>query len=230
MSTIRIWRLLLCLMVLVTASGCSSVLGAENTGSNGSGGLALSILVGEHEMAGNSARLLNETYTEGNSILELLGKSGVVKFASDGYTILEVNKVKLSADMVWGIQVNGKKLTDWNSKVEPGSTIVFTAGPNIAGSIFQPVIISVNGGSEQPELTHSHVQSFTEELSVRGLMQNSGMIRLAEDNRTVLTVMDYEPLSNEEWKLKVNDKGMLGNGVDMKLRPQDKLEISLVLK
>jgi hypothetical protein len=88
----------------------------------------------------------------------------------------------------------------------------------------------VNGGSEQPELTHSYVLSFVEDLSVRGLMKNSGIIKLAEDNKTVLAVLDYTPLSSEEWKLKVNDKGLLGNGLDMKLRPQDKLEISLVLK
>lgn len=72
--------------------------------------------------------------------------------------------------------------------------------------------------------------SFMQDMSVKGLLKNSGMVRLAEDNRTVLTVMDYTPLSSEEWRLKVNDKGLLGNGVDMKLSPQDKLEISLVLK
>lgn len=72
--------------------------------------------------------------------------------------------------------------------------------------------------------------SFMQDMSVKGLLQNSGMVQLAEDNRTVLTVMEYTPLSSEEWRLKVNDKGLLGNGVDMKLSPQDKLEISLVLK
>lgn len=233
MSTKWMGRLLLCLVFIITASGCSSVLGPGNTGgSTGSGstGLSFSILVGEREMAGTSGRLLNEAYIEGNSIIELLRKSGIVTFAADGYSILEVNRVALSQDMMWEVQVNSKKLTDWNSTIEAGAAIVFSAKPSAAGALFQPVILTVNGGSEQPELTHSHVLSFTEDLSVRGLMKNSGMIKLAENNKTVLTVMDYTPLSSEEWKLKVNDKALLGNGVDMKLRPQDKLEISLVLK
>lgn len=71
---------------------------------------------------------------------------------------------------------------------------------------------------------------FTEDLSVKLLMKNSGMVRLAEDNRTLLNVMEYTPLSNEEWRLRVNDKALLSNGVDMKLKPQDMLEIALVLR
>lgn len=233
MSTKLIWRLLLGLMLIVTAGGCSSVLGSANTGGsgvNGNEGPTLSIRVGDHEMAGTSGRLLSEAYIEGNSIIELLKKSGLATFAADGYSILEVNKVSLSPEMVWEIQLNGKKLTDWSTKIERGSAVVITAKPAAAGAELQPVIITVNGGSEQPELTHSHVLPFTEDLSVRGLMKNSGMVQLAEDNKTVLTVMEYAPLSSEEWKLKVNDKGLLGNGVDMKLRPQDKLEIALVLR
>jgi hypothetical protein len=96
MSTKWMWRLLLCLIFILTASGCSSVLGSGNTGSSaGSGttGLSLSILVGEREMAGISGRLLSEAYTEGNSIIELLRKSGIVTFAADGYSILGIKLI-----------------------------------------------------------------------------------------------------------------------------------------
>lgn len=233
MSAKLMWRLLLGLILITTAGGCSSALGSGNTGSsagNGSDGPALSILVGERDMTGTSGRLLSEAYIEGNSIIDLLKNSGIATFAADGYNLQEVNKVALSPELVWETQLNGKKITDWNTKVERGSAIVITVKPAAAGAELQPVIITVNGGSESPELTHSHVLPFTEDLSVRGLMKNSGMVQLAEDNKTILTVMDYVPLSSEEWKLKVNDKGLLGNGVDMKLRPQDKLEISLVLR
>ena len=221
-------RLVLCLLLLAAASGCS--LGSGNGGSsNGGQGLTFSVKVGDSEMAGSSARLLNEAYVPGNSIIELFKKSGVVTFSADGTKILEVNKVSLDQNMSWEVQVNGKQV-QLNTTLEPSSAITMTAGPAGTGELFQPVIITVNGGSEQPELTHSHVLSFMQDMSVKGLLKNSGMVRLAEDNRTVLTVMEYTPLSSEEWRLKVNDKALLGNGVDMKLSPQDKLEISLVLK
>ncbi|NQX45034.1 hypothetical protein HQN87_06800 [Paenibacillus tritici] len=222
-------RLLLCLILLATASGCG--FGSGNTGSGNRGeGLTFSVLVGESELAGSSVRLLNEAYVKGISIVELFKKSGVVRLAADGHSILEVNKVALDPVMSWEIQVNGKSIQELNTIVEPGAAIVIAARPAAIGTVFYPVIITVNGGSEQPELTHSHVLPFVEDMSVRALMKNSGMVKLADDNRTVLTVMEYTPLSSEEWRLKVNDKALLGNGVDMKLKPQDKLEIALVLR
>lgn len=224
----RWMRLLLCLVFLVPAGGCS--LGAGNAGSsNGGNGIALSVLVGERELAGSSARLLNEAYVDGISLLELFKKSGVAEFSADG-TLTEVNRILLGPGMAWNIEMNGKKLASLSSTVDPGASIVMSVRPDTGGTTFQPVIIMVNGGSEQPELTHCHVLPFTEDLSVKLLMKNSGMVRLAEDNRTLLNVMDYTPLSNEEWRLRVNDKALLSNGVDMKLKPLDMLEIALVLR
>lgn len=46
----------------------------------------------------------------------------------------------------------------------------------------------------------------------------------------MLSVDDYTPLSNEEWKLKVNGKQLLDDGMDMKLRAHDELEILLTLR
>lgn len=224
----RWMRLLLCLVFLVPAGGCS--LGAGNAGSsNGGNGIALSVLVGEREMAGSSARLLNEAYVDGITVMELFKKSGVAEFSADG-RLTEVNKILLSPGMVWNIEVNGKKPQSLDSALDPGASIVISVDPGTGGTALQPVIIMVNGGSEQPELTHCRVLPFTEDLSVKLLMKNSGMVQLAEDNRTLLNVMEYTPLSNEEWRLKVNDKALLGNGVDMKLKPLDLLEIALVLR
>ncbi|MNL51395.1 hypothetical protein D3C87_1744910 [compost metagenome] len=71
---------------------------------------------------------------------------------------------------------------------------------------------------------------YSEDLSVRGVLKSSGMVVLAEDNKTVISIMDYKPLSNEAWTLKVNGKQLLDSGIDMKLRPQDTLEVALVLR
>ncbi|MNW66890.1 hypothetical protein D3C74_454050 [compost metagenome] len=108
--------------------------------------------------------------------------------------------------------------------------MVISAKAAAQNTPFQPVILTVNGGSEQPALTHSYVQPFTENLSVRALLMSSGIVQLAENNKTVLTVKEYKPLTNEEWKLELNDKTLLDNGIDMKLRIQDELELSLVLR
>ncbi|MNP41437.1 hypothetical protein D3C76_1351410 [compost metagenome] len=71
---------------------------------------------------------------------------------------------------------------------------------------------------------------FKEDLTVRDLLKSCSSVQLADDNKKVLSVDDYTPLSNEEWKLKVNGKQLLDDGMDMKLRAQDELEILLTLR
>ncbi|MHA6530665.1 hypothetical protein [Paenibacillus sp. BAC0078] len=228
-----LWRILLGIIIIATAGGCSSVLGPTADGSNSgtrNEGPAFSLLVGDSELAGSSGRQLSEAYKSGISLLDLLKNSGVATFAADGFSILSVNKVSLSPEWVWEIQVDGKKITDWNSSVDREDSIIIAAKPAAGGAELQPVLLSINGGSEQPELTHSYVQPYTEDLTVRSMMKGSEMVQLAEDNKTVTTVMDYAPLSNEAWKLKVNGKPLLDSGIDMKLRPQDTLEILLALR
>lgn len=226
-----LWRILLGIIIIATAGGCS--LSTTTDGSNSgirTEGPAFSLLVGDSELAGSSGRQLSEAYKPGNSLYELLKSSGVATFAADGSSILSVNKVFLSPEWVWEIQVNSKKITDWNSGVDREDNIIIAAKPAAGGSELQPVILSINGGSEQTELTHSYVQPYTENLTVRSMLKGSEMVQLAEDNKTVTTVMDYTPLSNEAWKLKVNGKPLLDSGIDMKLRPQDTLEIQLALR
>ncbi|MBW4081862.1 hypothetical protein [Paenibacillus sp. S150] len=233
MSAKWMWRILLGIIIIATVGGCSSVLGSMTDGSSaetGNTGPAFSVLVGDSELAGSSGRQLSETYKQGSTLIELLKSSGAATFAADGYTLLSVNKVFLSPEWIWEIQLNGKKITDWNNSVDREDAIIVTAKPADSKAELQPVIFTVNGGSEQPEKTHSYVLPYTEDLSVRGMLKSSGMVLLSEDNKSVTSVMDYKPLSNEEWKLRVNGKQLLDSGIDMKLRPQDTLEVVLVLR
>ncbi|KWX74996.1 hypothetical protein AMQ84_19255 [Paenibacillus riograndensis] len=233
MSAKWVWRIWLGILIIAVTGGCSSVLDAQNEGNNGgagNAGPAFSVRVGDSELAGSSGGQISEAYKAGMPLIELLKKSGVATFADDGSSLLTVNKVSLSPEWIWGIQLNGKRILDWNSGVDRSDSILIAAEPKAAGAEQQPVIFTVNGGSEQPEMTHSYVLPYSEDLSVRGVLKSSGMVLLAEDNKTVISIMDYKPLSNEAWTLKVNGKQLLDSGIDMKLRPQDTLEVALVLR
>lgn len=232
MSVKLMGRVCLGLLFIVIMGGCSE------HNSNLEGNIAdagaiqpgFSLKVGDNDLTGSSGRQLSDAYKQEITIQELLKNSGLVTFAEDGSTLLTVNKVSLAKDMVWEIQLNGKRITDMNTRVRQEDNIVITAQEAAPNTPFLPVILTVNGGSEQPELTHSYVQPFTDNLSVRGLLISSGIVHLAENNRTVLTVKEYKPLTNEEWKLKLNDKTLLDSGIDMKLRIQDELELSLEVR
>lgn len=233
MSRKYLWRLWLELIIIITAGGCSSAHGSDaelNNAGAGNEGPVFSLMVGDSDLSGSSARYLSEAYKSGNTLIELLKSSGVATFNEEDYRILTVNKVSLSPDMIWEIQVNGKIITNLDRTLDRKDTLLISAKPTTGELILQPVIFTVNGGSEQPVLTHSYVLPFTDDLSVREVLKDCGMVHLADDNKTVLRVMDYTPLTSEAWKLRVNEKPLLDSGIDMKLRPQDELELSLVLR
>lgn len=233
MSVKLMWRVCLGLILIVISGGCSAF--NSNSEVNNAAARAtqpgFSLKVGDNDLTGSSGRQLSDAYKQEITLQELLKNSGLATFAGDGATLLTVNKVSLGQDMVWEIQLNGKEIKDLNSSVKLEDNIEITAKAAAApNEPLQPVILTVNGGSEQPELTHSYVLPYTEDLSVRELLKSSSIVQMADDNKTVLTVDEYKPLTSEEWKLKLNDKALLDSGIDMKLRMQDKLEVSLVLR
>ncbi|WP_054941535.1 hypothetical protein [Paenibacillus ihuae] len=232
MSVKLMWRVYLGLIFIVIAGGCSALTSNPegNIADAGATQPGFSLKVGDNDLTGSSGRQLSDAYKQEITMQELLRNSGLVTFAEDGSTLLTVNKVSLAKDMEWEIQLNDKVITDLNTRVKLEDKMVISAKAAAQNTPFQPVILTVNGGSEQPALTHSYVLPFTENLSVRALLMSSGIIQLAENNKTVLTVKEYKPLTNEGWKLKLNDKTLLDSGIDMKLRIQDELELSLVLR
>lgn len=219
-------------MIIATAGGCSAFQSdpaGEHAAAVGSGP-AFSLVIGDNNLTGSAGRQFSEAYTQGITLGELLKSSGVADFSEDGEYIESVNRVSLGPDMVWEVQIGGKTISNWNTTVNREQMILITAKQAEGKDSIKPVILTVNAGSEQPQLNHSYVFPFVDELSVRGLLKDSGMVTLAENNKSILTVMEYTPMTSEEWKLKVNDKNLLSTGIDMKLRPQDILELSLVLR
>ncbi|WP_187355244.1 hypothetical protein ['Paenibacillus yunnanensis' Narsing Rao et al. 2020] len=218
--------------MLLVLAGCSreDAGSGDKAAAHSAGGPAISVVVGDRDLSGNAARQLSEAYQDGNSLQELFINSGVVTSYSGIEGIAAVNGVMLGADLRWELQVNGKVVTDWTVQAKREDNIVYTAQPGPGEEMPQFVILTVNGGTEQPELSLSLVLPYTEDMTVRNLLKNSDIVELAEDNKTVVKAQGYAPLSNEEWKLQVNNKGLRDSGIDMMLKPQDELEIMLTLQ
>ncbi|WP_410514639.1 hypothetical protein PaeBR_09785 [Paenibacillus sp. BR2-3] len=235
MPTKLLWRVLLGLIIIMTAGGCSSIFGADNGEDHEASGLngpVLSLLVDGSERTDSRDKQLSGTYRKGMTVKELLKASGVVVFAEDGKSILSVSDVSLDPGIDWELRVNGKTITgtDWDNSLDKDSHLVITPKLRSGEASLQSVILVVNGGSERAELSHSYIIPFAEDLTVRSVLKSCGMVRLSEDNKAVLSVKDYIPLTSELWMLKVNEKQLLDSGMDMKLRPQDEVELSLVLR
>lgn len=226
---------LLGIVFILIISGCSSSTDANRIGSNGiaADGPTLSLFVGDKEVLTKpSDKQLKDRYRKGISILELLEDSEVATFSEDKRTILSVRDISLGSEMTWELQLDGKIIgnSDWDKTVSYDSQVVFTAKSTINQEPLQTVMLTVNGGSEEVELNHSYVVLFTEDLTVNGLLRSIDGLQLTEDNLKLLSVNGYIPQSDEIWKLKANGKQLLDTGMDMRLRPDDDVEIVLTLR
>ncbi len=226
---------LLGLIIILIISGCSSVIDSKNEGnrsSSSSEGPTITIIASGRELVKNSDRLLSESYRKGMTIRDLLKTSGIVRLTEEGTGILSISGISLGPDMEWELQLDGNSIKDLSvdTSVNHDSKIVITAKSTDGEEALQSVILTVNGGNRQVELTHSYVILFTEDLTVRSLLRSFDKVQLSEDNKNIVSVNDYKPFSNEVWKLKVNGKQLLENGMDMKLRSQDEVEIVLTLR
>lgn len=231
MPTKHLWRLI-GLIIIMIVSGCSSALDSKNEGNQSSSiseEPTISIIASGRELVPKSDRLLNDSYRKGMTISDLLKASGIVRLTEEGTAIHSIKGITLGPDMKWELQLNGNTIKELssNTPVNQDLKIVITAKSTATEEPLQSVILTVNGGNRQVELTHSYVMLFTEDLTVRSLLKSFDKVQLSEDFKNVVSVNDYKPFSNEVWKLKVNGKNLLENGMDMKLRPQDELEILL---
>ncbi|MBY3617920.1 hypothetical protein HGO21_00010 [Acinetobacter sp. CUI P1] len=231
-----LWKLMLGLVIVFIIGGCSTNNDGNsnaNNGAVGSEGPTISIRVGDNELLTKPAdRSLSGSYRNGISIMELLKGSNIATFAEDNSSILSVKDFSLESGMVWELQMGGQLIgnADWNNTVGYDSQLVFTAKSKDHQAPLQTVRLTLNGGSVEVDLHHTYIMLFKEDLTVRDLLKSCSSVQLADDNKKVLSVDDYTPLSNEEWKLKVNGKQLLDDGMDMKLRAQDELEILLTLR
>ncbi|WP_339319658.1 hypothetical protein [Paenibacillus sp. FSL R10-2734] len=232
----NLWRLMQGLVFVFIIVGCSSLTDDNSDANNvaaGSEGPTISIRVGDNELLTSpSDRTLSGSYRTGITILELLKGSDIATFAEDNSSILSVNNFSLESGMTWELQMDGLIIgnADWNNTVRYDSQLVFTAKLKNHQEPLQTVMLTLNGGSVEVDLHHSYIMLYKEDFSVSDLLKSSSAVQLSENNREVLSVDDYTPLSNEEWKLKVNGKQLLDSGMDMKFKSQDVLEILLNLR
>lgn len=235
MPTRYLWKLMLGLVIVFIIGGCSTHTDGNSNANNDaaeSEGPTISVRVGDNELLTKPLdRSLSGGYRNGITIMELLKGSNIATFAEDNSSILSVKNFSLGPEMIWELKMDGVIIgnADWNNTVGYDSQLVFTTKSKDHQKL-QTVMLTLNGGSVEVDLHQSYIMLFKEDLTVRDLLKSRSMVQLAEDNKKVLSVNDYTPLSNEEWKLKVNGKQLLDDGMDMKLRPHDELEILLTLR
>lgn len=180
-------------------------------------------------------RSLHFDYMEGLTVRQALESSGIVRFTEDRKAIQSVGEVALDSTLEWGVWLNEKEMASsgWDQELQVGDEMlvyVKTVGSYSTIPQQASLLLTVNGGSQYPHLKQYYVNKYDENTTVRNLLQRSGIVQFNANNKYIVSVGGYMPKENEQWILKVNDKKLLDTGLDMRLKPQDNVEIVLVIK
>ncbi|WP_160498677.1 hypothetical protein [Paenibacillus dendrobii] len=216
-------------------AGCNGDKSKEALAQVNSGDVS-SIMISEKDdfFSPDIIRDLEKYLQQGETIREGLKKSGIVTFAENG-AIQSISQVSLSSAFSWGLELNNKKLgkdkldTVLKENDEIGISIEPTGQKKPEKADLEPeyTVLKLNGGTIEPGLTHTYILPFSENESVRAILQSMDFIELTMNKRFIDSVKGYSPKSIEKWVIKVNGKELGENGMDMRLAPADEIEIKL---
>ncbi|MGP3784650.1 hypothetical protein [Paenibacillus sp. 1A_MP2] len=92
---------------------------------------------------------------------------------------------------------------------------------------YQTTLLKVSGGNIMPNLNRQYAGVYVQECTVRDVLKSSGIVRMSENNKFVVSVENVIPRMNQRWMIMVNDKELMENGLDMKLNPRDAVKLEL---
>ncbi|OAB44115.1 DUF4430 domain-containing protein [Paenibacillus glacialis] len=223
---------ILAILMAIMTAGCgsnslSSELASDVKSTNDSTGI--SIEVEGSFLSSSDVQRLEDNIVPGLSIREALVNSRITELSPAGASIQSIRGVTLDPTLQWAISINGDRLDvgDWDTNVNNNDVISIEVLSSNNTKNVDIIIVTVNGGRLQPELTHSYVGPYTNEVVIRDLLKQSGIVVLSDNNKMIKMVQGYNPKVNEKWVLKVNNKLLNANGLDMKLKPQDEVTMEL---
>ncbi|AWB45131.1 hypothetical protein DCC85_13445 [Paenibacillus sp. CAA11] len=174
---------------------------------------------------------LHVDFSDGITVRDVLASNGAIRLSADGSKIESVSEVSLDADLGWGVRLNGEDIPpeSWDKLLSNRDEVMVLveAHTNDGPDRKNHVVLKINGGLNYPTLKHYYIDMYTDSISVRQLLLNSGIVQLNESRKSVMSVDGYMPRVTERWIVKVNNKKLLDSALDMLLKPSDTVEVLL---
>src|SRR5690606_4116786 len=166
---------------------------------------------------------------EGLSVRQAL-ESQLIQLTSDGKGILSVGDVSLDTTLEWGVKLNKQDLKpeDWSTKLKKGDVIlVYVKTVNSEGDLTgqEAIILTVNHGVASGGERLQFVKRYEDNITVRDLLRMSGIVTFNLNNKQIIAVNGQQPGMHEMWILKVNHKELKENGLEMRLKPHDNVQL-----
>lgn len=225
----------LCMLILVILTGCTretqpseQPVVSEKDSAN-----TITVAIDGSTFLPDATKSIKRDFSEGLTLKKALLNSGLVDFTADGSRIQSVGEVSLDSSLTWAVKLNGKDVEpeNWDTELHAkDEVIIYVKAADGGGSsvAYQTTLLKVSGGQDNPNLNRQYAGIYVQECTVRDVLKSSGVVRLSENNKFVVAVENITPRMNQRWVIKVNDKELMENGLDMKLSPRDSIKLELV--
>jgi hypothetical protein len=225
----------LCMLILVILTGCTretqpseQPVVSEKDSAN-----TITVAIDGSTFLPDATKSIKRDFSEGLTLKKALLNSGLVDFTADGKRIQSVGEVSLDSSLSWAVKLNGKDIAPekWDTELHAKDEVIIyvkAADSGGEGVTYQTTLLKVSGGSVEPNLNRQYAGIYVQECTVRDVLKSSGVVRLSENNKFVVSVENVMPRMNQRWVIKVNDKELMENGLDMKLNPRDAVKLELV--
>ena len=223
----------ICLLILVILAGCSETQPSEQpivkeTESQNT----ITVAVDGSTFLPDATKSIKRDFSEGLTLKKALLNSGLVDFTADGKRIQSVGEVSLDSSLSWAVKLNGKDIDPENWDMElhaKDEVIIYVKAADNGGDdvAYQTTLLKVSGGNIMPNLNRQYAGVYVQECTVRDVLKSSGIVRMSENNKFVVSVENVIPRMNQRWMIMVNDKELMENGLDMKLNPRDAVKLEL---
>ena len=223
----------LCLLVLAILAGCTETQPSEQpvvkeTDSSNT----ITVAVDGSTFLPDATKSIKRDFSEGLTLKKALLNSGLVDFTADGKRIQSVGEVSLDSSLSWAVKLNGKDIDpeNWGMELHAKDEVIIyvkAADSTGEGVAYQTTLLKISGGNIMPDLNRQYAGVYIQECTVRDVLKSSGIVRMSENNKYVVSVENVVPRMNQRWVIMVNDKELMENGLDMKLNPRDAVKLQL---
>lgn len=223
----------LCLLILAILAGCTETQPSEQpvvkeTDSSNT----ITVAVDGSTFLPDATKSIKRDFSEGLTLKKALQNSGLVDFTADGKRIQSVGEVSLDSSLSWAVKLNGKDIDpeNWDKELHAKDEVIIyvkAADSTGEGVAYQTTLLKISGGNIMPNLNRQYAGVYIQECTVRDVLKSSGIVRMSENNKYVVSVENVVPRMNQRWVIMVNDKELMENGLDMKLNPRDAVKLQL---
>ncbi|OMF11138.1 hypothetical protein BK131_22145 [Paenibacillus amylolyticus] len=222
-----------CLLILAILAGCSETQPSEQPiVKETETANTITVAVDGSTFLPDATKSIKRDFSEGLTLKKALLNSGLVDFTADGKRIQSVGEVSLDSSLSWAVKLNGKDIEqeDWDMELHAKDEVIIyvkAADSGGDGVAYQTTLLKVSGGNIMPTLNRQYAGVYVQECTVRDVLKSSGIVRMSENNKFVVSVENVTPRMNQRWVIMVNDKELMENGLDMKLNPRDAVKLEL---